>query len=483
MHGKTSCTHSVIVRYVPLLIALVLSATAINSGAAAPAHDPLVLSIDDAVQLALSRNEELLIAKQDLARAEGAVQEAWSGALPSLALQAIYQGNFQKPAFFVPEGLAGDDGGNTKVEIGGDVEVQGSLRLDQVLYAFGRVGNAVKYADIFRNIASAGIDRARSDVVVATEKAYFTVLFMQRLVEIQNQSLRQARAHFDNVEMQFNQGSASRFTFQRAKVEVKNREPALIRAENSLRLAFNDLQRVIGVDHEAVIVLRDTLGFTPVVLDRHTALETGLQNRPELRAMRLNVEGKKRVLSIYRANIYPTLGLFGQVLIQGQASRDNWFEPLSKENRQISVQGGVGFSMPVFDGFKTRGQVEQARADMRKAEFELLQAERAVTLDIIKAVQDLEGLLKEYEAQVATVDLAEDAYAIAKARFENGLSTLVELNDTELAMELSRTSLAETLYRYNVALANYRRAIGDSSLQPSDGGDLPGYRSIHEEQE
>jgi outer membrane protein TolC len=147
------------------------------------------------------------------------------------------------------------------------------------------------------------------------------------------------------------------------------------------------------------------------------------------------------------------------------------------------VQGGVGLSVPVFDGFRTRGQVQQARADLRKAEFELQRAQKSITLDIIKAVQDLEGLQREYEAQVATVDLAEDAYAIAETRFENGLSTQAELNDTELALDLARTSHAETLYRYNVALANYERALGHSAHLPSDSLEDPRHRPMPEEEE
>lgn len=468
MDRRSEARRSISARSIVLLIALAISPVALSPQVSPLAQEPLVLSLADAVELAVHRNEALLIAKQDLERAEGAVREAWSGALPKLELQGVYQGNFKKPAFFVPEDLAGEDGGDTKVEIGGDVEVQGSLRLDQVLYAFGRVGNGVKYASIFRSIAAVGVDHARSEVVFSAKEAYFTVLLMQSLVEIQHQSLRQAETHLANVEKQFHQGRASRFTLQRAKVEVKNREPALIRAENHLRLSFDDLRRMIGVEPDAVIAMRDSLGFVPVTLNRSAALDSGLQNRPELHALRLNVEGKQRILSIYKANVLPVLGLFGQVVVQGQASRRDWYKPLREENHQVSVQGGVGLSVPVFDGFKTRGQVQQARADLRKAEFELQQAQKSITLDIIKAVQDLEGLLREHEAQVATVDLAEDAYAIAKTRFENGLSTQVELNDAELAMDLARTSRAETLYRYNVALANYERALGGSTLLPSE---------------
>jgi len=86
-------------------------------------------------------------------------------------------------------------------------------------------------------------------------------------------------------------------------------------------------------------------------------------------------------------------------------------------------------------------------------------------LEIIKTVQNIESLIREYDAQEATVKLANDAYRIAGTRFENGISTLLELNDAQLALDLAKMSRAETLYRYNVALANLDHALGRA---PSD---------------
>ncbi len=430
------------------------------------------LSLDEARALALAHNEQLLIAEQDERKAAGAVTEAYAGALPSITFQAQYTGNFRKPAFFLPSGLFGGGGDSTqngeggqpsdgpiKIEIGSDTEFAGAVRLDQTLYAFGRVGNAVKFAQIYRAMAGSGVARARSDVVYAVTEAYLRVLLMDKLVQIQRQALSQARSHLQDIQEKHTHGAESRFAVQRAEVEVKNREPELIRAENALALALQDLKRIVGIPDEEDPVLTDSLSFTPVEVDLAQALAEAEQNRPELRALALNVKGQERVVAIYKANKLPVLGGFGQVTLQGQADRDDLGATFD-ENSQVSVSAGLVFSAPIFDGFRTKGKVQQALASLRRAQYEYAQARKAIRLEVTKAVQDLEGLVREYEAQRATVGLAEEMYAIAQTRFRSGVSTQLELNDAELALNLARTHYAETMYRYNVALATLERAVG-----------------------
>jgi outer membrane protein TolC len=134
-----------------------------------------------------------------------------------------------------------------------------------------------------------------------------------------------------------------------------------------------------------------------------------------------------------------------------------------KENRAISKSAGLAISIPIFDGLRTRGRVSQARAALRHAEYQLEEARKGVRLEVSKAVKDLASLKKEYESQVATVDLAEEAYRIAETRFRSGLSTQLELTDAETALAFARTNFAQTLYRYNVAVAGLERALGRTS--------------------
>jgi outer membrane protein len=416
------------------------------------------LSLEEAVSLAQRNNETMLMAIEDEKRAGGVVREAWAGVLPSVTLAGTYQRNFDLPVFFITS-----DSTTTKMEIGGDLETQGQLRFDQVLYAFGRVGNAVKFAGIYRDIASLGVNSARSQVIYATREAYYRVLLMEKAAEIQRQSLKQAESHLRDVEQKHAQGTVSRFDLLRAQVEVKNREPGVIEAENNLVLSLEDLKQIVGLDSAGPVVLTDTLTYRDLEIGEEEATAEAMAERPEMLSLALNVEGKKRLLAIEKAGRLPILGLYGAVQFQGQSGADDILGSFDKENRAFSSSAGLSLSIPVFDGFRTRGRVSQAKAALMRAEYELGQARKGVRLEVSKAVRDLASLKREYQSQVATVDLAEEAYRIAETRFRSGLSTQLELTDAETALDLAKTNFAQTLYRCNVAAANLERALGRTS--------------------
>ncbi len=413
--------------------------------------------------MAERKNETLLIALEDEKKARGVVREAWAGTLPSITLQGIYQGNFKKPVFFLGPGDSG------RIEIGGDVETQGVVRLDQVVYAFGRVGSAIKFAGIYKDIASLGVENARSQVTYAAREAYYRILLMEKVATIQHESLEQARSHLAVVDDKYTQGTASRFERLRAEVEVKNREPAVIQAENDLALSIQDLKRVLGLDGSEDPVLTDSLTYAPIEIGEEDAVAEAMVHRPEMLSLKLNVEGRRRILTVEKAGMFPILSVYGQVQLQGQSGKDDLLGPFAERNRAVSSSAGLALSMPIFDGLRTLGRVRQARAELRRSEYEAEQARKGIRLEVIKAVQDLESLKREYQSQVATVGLAEETYRIAETRFQSGISTQLELSDTGTALDYARTMFAETLYRYNVAVANLERVLGRTSRLGTEG--------------
>jgi outer membrane protein TolC len=424
------------------------------------------LSLERAVQIAQERNESLLMAYEDQNYANAFVREAYSNLLPHIELQGTYQRNFTKPAFFLPEDVFedGDDtsdqnGGVTKVEIGSDYETAAQLRLDQILFAFGRLSNALGAAKLVKKIANLGVEGARGDLIFIVKQAYYRVLLAERVAAIQRRSLEQSESHLEQVESKFSQGTASRFDFLRAQVEVKNRQPALISAENDLALAMQDFKRIVGIEDATDPVLSDSLAYIPVAFTEEEAVAEAYSRRPEILSLQLSLERNRKRLAIQKAGRFPTLSLFGQLLFQGQAD-DDLVAPFEYEHRAVSTSAGIAFSVPIFDGFRTKARIQQASADMRRSEYELSHGRKAVRLEVTKAVKDLRSLERAYEAQLATVSLAEETYSIAETRFVNGLSTQLELTDAETALEMARVNYATTLFEYDVAIANLERVLG-----------------------
>jgi outer membrane protein len=417
----------------------------------------LVLSLDEAINLALRGNETVLVAEANRSKAEGAVIEARAGALPQLSLQGSYQGNFKKPAFFAPEEFGGG-----KLEMGSDIEVMGQLRVDQVLYAFGRVGNALEFAGIYRDIADRGVRMAQDDVIFQCREAYLRLLLLDDVLDITRRTHEQLDRQLTLVGQRHEQGTVSRFELLRSEVELKNHLPGLIRANNNLELSRQDFLRITGLPEGTEFRLVDSLVEMEIEFDKEIAYDEALAARPEIQALELGVQGAEKILAIRRAGRLPVLGAFGQFIFQGQSDRHHPLQPFDSDHRAISSSAGLTVQIPLFDGLRTNGQVQQAGADLRRSQYQLDQARRGVRLEVNQALQDLESLKQELASMSATVGLAEEAFAIAQSMYDNGLSIQLELSDARVAMDLARMGKVETLYRYNVALARVDRILGRS---------------------
>lgn len=428
-----------------------------SNGAAQPAPaDTMRLSLAQAVRLALLHNEDVKIAEETLAKARGRKREAYAGALPSLTGQAGYTRNILRPVIFFPN--PDNDEEILKIEIGEKNDLLMSLYFQQPLYAFGRIGGAIKIADYYLKSSEKDLTDARQQTVLAVTEAYYRVLLADEVWHISRQALAQAQRQFDETVVKYRQQVAARFDSIRSAVNVKNAEPAVIEAENARTIAMLDLKRVTGIDHVTPVALTGRLEYADQSYDLTTTVEQALGNRPDVQAMRLRVAMSDKVLQVTKRNNWPFLSMVGTYTWQGQDSDQLW-PPREKWAESFGM--GVSLSFPIFDGFSTRGKVQQAEADLNIMNYSLQKMEKAVALQVTQLYKELDADRRNLDSQKATVAMAEEAYRLALVRFKNGLSTSLELSDTEFALTSARLNYLQAVYNTIITRERLENAIGN----------------------
>jgi outer membrane protein TolC len=429
-------------------------AEAAPQGTVAAPADTLRLSLGDAVRLAMENNEDIGIARAELDRAKGRKKEATAAALPHLGFYGGYTRNILRPVIFFRD-PSNDE--VVQIEIGEENDYQMNISLDQVLFAFGRVGQAIDAADYYLRSNEANLEATAKDVRLAAETAYLNAVLAQEVREIAVKSLEASQRQLDETIRKLDQRVASRFDSILAAVEVKNREPAILTAENEIRLTRLELKRVIGVDRETPLVLTDSLVFEPEEYSLEEAVDEAYKMRSDIQALRFQVAMMQKIYEVRRRSNLPYLALQGNYTLQGQASgelfpdSDSWAEALGI---------GVSLTFPIFDGFENRGRAEQARADVTAAEYSLQKLENLVALAITELYDQLGAERKNLESQEATVAMAEEAYRLASVRFANGLSTSLELENSQLALTTARLNQQTAIFRYMVAKRRFEYAMG-----------------------
>lgn len=434
------------------LAAVCLSLPGIARAQEPPAENgPVRLGVEEAVHRATTVNEDVLIARAEQARAAGLVKEVRSDALPQIDANFGYTRNIQRPVIFFDSGE-----GVQQIQIGNANDYSFGLGLRQTLFDFS-LGPARRAARLSRSATAALVEAARNDVALRTREGYYGVLLAQALVDVQQQALEQARARLEQVREFYEAGTASEFDLLTARVEVDNTRPDLIDARNQLELTRNRLKRTVGIPLDRPLELTDDFPAPEDSLPPEKAyVSEAFRQREDLRGQAVRVDLQEANLTSQERSALPTVEF--NAGLSRRASSSDLVPP--EEDFSQTMTAGLAFSVPLFDGRERAGRIQQASAELNREEYRLRQLRENIRLEVQQSYQELQAARERIEATSATVDRAERALEIAQTRFENGLSTQVELNDAELAVTRARTNQARALHDYAVASARLLAATG-----------------------
>lgn len=428
---------------------------------AAPAARPatpetLQLSLDEAVHLALERGEEIRAARAFVTQTEGRVREELSRALPQLSATVTYDRKLSSIFQDVTSdnSLLGDILKNSP--FAAQHTWTADVMASQLLWSSGKVGAALRAARAANRSAHASELEAASDLTSQVKEAYYDAAYAQRLVEIADGTLVQAREHLRQVKSGQREGSKSEYELLRAEVDASNQEPAVVASQRGLEIALLSLKRLVNVPLDQPLVLATPLefpdGLVPVVTDRSPSLS----ERQALAAADLEVEARRQVVRVYRGQYWPDLTVSST--LSHQAFPSEMLPTIRQFHRNWDAY--LTLQVPIFNGLRTAGQVAEARGDFEKARADRDLLREAVTIEAAQARADLDHSLSTLLARRQTVRQARRAWELAGVRYTNGMSTQIEVSDARLQLQSAEVNEVQATRDYLVALARLDRAVG-----------------------
>lgn len=476
-------------RAIHLLCALALLPAALRAqqpATSAPA--PIRLSMDEAVRRALASGDEVRLAEAAVRQARGQVRQAWASALPEVRGSLTYQRTFASvfssgvdtgPGFdpFSPDTTAPfadriryleDEYPNMlgrglgdlfrNLPFGRQNTYIYSLTVNQTLFQGGKVGAGIRGAHAYERAAQAQLDDAREDVAFRVKVAYLNALFAERMLEISRATQAQTNEHLRRVEVSHQVGSTADYDLLRAQVESANQEPLVIGARNAFENAQLELRRLVNIPVDqpvelttAVLTEADSLPEVDTV-----ALRAQLPDRSALAAAEANVDFRRQAIRVFRGDAYPalrfTMNYGGQAFPAGGL-------PSSGDFRR-DWNASLSLSMPLFDGFRNRGIVEQARAELMRAEAQLAQTREGVAIQGEEARSEMARARALVAARRQTVTQAARAHQLASVRYANQIASAIEVSDARLALQQARVNEAQSTRDYLLAIAGLERALG-----------------------
>jgi len=406
------------------------------------------VTLDEALQRAQIANRDIQVAKENLAEIEGLKNEARSEGLPQLTGNAGYERMWRKPKMFINDEL---------FTIGSNNTYSASAEVNQLLWDGGKVLKAVKAAKTEQARGLENIRDVEARIRLSVKQTFYQILYTNKVIDVLSRQLDQLKSHLAAIRTRFNKGLDSDYTLMRQQVEVSNVEPQLIDALRTYELLINSLKILMAVNPEEKIEPTGTLAYNLRSLPgAHAMIEKARSTRPDLNAERLREASLVQNVGVEKAGYWPSLNFNTTYQWQGQS--DNW--RVGSNERSDSLSSSLNLSWPIFDGLKTKSRVEQAKARLMQQRFQTSQLEDSVVREVQDAITSLEKAQAAYKSQLGSFNLAKKATAIASERFEAGLMSQLELNDTINAQAQAEQLYLQAIYDCLFAEAVLEKAMG-----------------------
>jgi outer membrane protein TolC len=472
-------------RYVRSIAATMLAAAIVVSGrqtVAAQQTPPGAsrLSLADALRLAEESSEQVGIAEAGVQRARGQERQARSEYFPQLFASAGYtrtlatefssfggggtSDTIQTPACgtFMPNPSlplqervdslekAVDCAANANpfaafsdLPFGRENQVNLGLSLSQTVFSGGRVQAQNRIADATRETAEIGFRSARAQLALDVTQAYYDAQLTDRLLAIAQGALEQAETTLTQVRLAEEVGNQPEFELLRAQVTRDTQQPVVIQRAADRDLAHMRLKQLLDLPLDAPLELTTDLDneametVVPVVaraLDLE--LDTTVDARAPVRQAAKAVDVQQDLVRVARAQRLPSLQVssqYGRVAYPSDGF-PGWND--FRTNWTVSASASV----PLFTGGRIRGDEMVAEANLREARERLDMTRELAALDNRNAVERLRAAEATWRASAGTVQQAVKAYSIAEIRFQEGISTQLELNDSRLVMQQARAN-------------------------------------------
>ncbi len=433
------------------------------------------LTLDQALDMALKNNREVEVSRLEVDKAKAAVKEAFGYALPTVALSANLSHFLQKPKMAFPDframlnnatyGILFDEGvlpydASKFMPLGFKLQTfarensyQAQLQVTQILFN-SAVLRGIGASQIYLHLSEEKLKSTVSKTALNVKKAFYGVLLARDLLNIAKSRFANAQEHLQNIKSMHEQGLISNFNLMQAEVRVKNLQPIILQLENVLLSAQDGLKILLHIDQNTAITVIGKMQYEDAPLPSQKELiREALKSNLTIRTLQIKRQLDDELTAIDRGGYWPTLAAFGNYSYAG--SGEGW----NFQNYQSSMIG-VTFSINLFQGGRTAHKVQQDQITAKQTDEQISTLSDATVTSIKSKVNDLKRVKKLIELMQDNIDLAKKAYQIAEDRYQQGLSSELELKDADIALSQAKTNFTNSIHDYLIAKAELFDLVG-----------------------
>lgn len=474
------------------MIGLILTAALVapDVQAAESVDSAVVITLEDALRIALSENTSIKVADREVERVGYARRGAYASLFPQIDGNAAYQRTIKKQVMYMdgdggfdigamvgealvpmisplyaahgfplPEMPSGEGAGGSGTNDGFSVGrwntwsagVNASMPLINA-----QLWKSLKISDQDVEIAIEKSRSSRLETVTSVKQAFFTCLLAKEAFNVYRTAYENALYNLEQTQKRYNAQKASEMDLARAKTSYAQSIPNVFDAENSCVISLWQLKAVMGINLDQNIEVAGSLEDWQSQIGGLLPQTDDLSGNSALRQLAMQAEELANAIKVQQYSTLPSLAVAFSYSLNAMTNDFNFSEYKWSPYSYV----GLSLNIPIFAGGKRHSNIRQAKVQATQLELSRIETERQLNISIRQMLNTMNTSERSLGSALSAVESAEKAYSIAQKAYAVGRSTMTDLNDAQFALIQARLSVAQSIFNYQTAKASLEGIIG-----------------------
>jgi len=440
-----------------LVIALAaLSSPQVSEATETPDSAPL-LTLDQAIQIAVANNRSVKIAHLDLDKSTWQVAAAKTKRLPTMNGYLLGVGNLTSPTFTFKQGTFGSlnnipiPAKNTNIPLSQGPTGYALAQITQPLTQLYKIHLSVRQQQLSSDLASQRYRAQRQSVIRDVKQAYYAVLQTESALDAALMTVKQYQ-ETDRVVLQYiSQETVLKSEGLDVKAKLAQAQHQVVVLQDNLTTQKEQLNDLLGRDLDNDFRTEPVPPMSFEEIDLKLARQTALTQRPEIREAEINVQQADTDRKLAKAQYIPDI-----------SAKFNYFDPINTEILPRNIaSAGVELNLEVFDWGRRKAEVNQRKLALDQGRYLLQEAQSKVLLDVNNRFRKLHESRSHLTVAQASRDAASEKLREVGDKFKQQALLLQDVLQQQSAVASAEQNYAQALLSFWTAKAEFEKALGE----------------------
>jgi outer membrane protein len=409
-----------------------------------------VLSLAQAIQIAVDHNRPVNIAKLEIAKSQWEVAQTKSKRFPAISTYLFASGDLTNPMFTFPADLF-DNKLPEKQKLSNGITGYAFVQVAQPLTQLYQIRLAIREQELSSDLASQQYQGQRQAIVASVKQAYYATLQTESSLNA-TQALEKQYEETDREATQYlAQEAVLKSDSLEAKAKLAQTRYQIVQLRDTLTTQKEQVNELLGRDLDVDFRTEPVPPITPAEMDLKAARRTALEQRPEVKEAEIDTRRADYDRKLSRAKYIPDVG-----------AALHYLDPINTGFLpQNILSAGLEFKWDPFDWGGRRDEVKQKDVSVQQSQYKLKETQAQVMLDVDNSFRKLEESRSLLTVTEAARDAADEKLRETNNQFKHSAVLMRDLLQQEAAVANADHDYEQSLLAFWNAKAAFEKALGE----------------------